>query len=60
MAGRFFLIFVADPRTVRLCTTQLAEERILIRRDLHRVSVTEPGERPAIIRTQSARTCADS
>jgi hypothetical protein len=30
------------------------------RRDLHRVLVTEPGELPAIIRTQLARTCADS
>jgi hypothetical protein len=39
--GPLFLIFVADPRTVRLCTTHLAEERILIRRDLHRVLVTE-------------------
>ena len=58
--GPLFLIFVADPRTVRLCTTHLAEERILIRRDLHRVLVTEAGELPAIIRTQPAPTCADS
>ena len=58
--GPLFLIVVADPRTVRLCTTHLAEERILIRRDLHRVLVTEAGELPAIIRTQPAPTCADS
>ena len=45
--GPLFLIFVADPRTVRWCTTHLAEERILIRRDFIGWWVAEHGELPA-------------